>query len=160
MYLLMLSDSTKQFSLVNKVQFNPRLSVLCEVGFKTLLFSLRKGCSPQIKRKVDYIKPSSNSVSILPLWCLYSQFRLISVFILEVTLPGSHDVFSTWTEYGAWCQECSARGRKKKGKKRGKKKKRRSEKTEYKTTEKTSKQMNQNTLGFKNEQPQWGSTAI
>lgn len=49
---------------------------------------------------------------------------------------------------------------KKKEKKGEKKKKRRSEKTEYKTTEKTSKQMNQNTLGFKNEQPQWGSTAI
>lgn len=96
------------FSLVNKVQFNIRLSILYETEFKFLLFSLKMGCSLQIKRKADYIKISSNSVSVLPLWCPNSQFILISIFILEVILRGSHDVFSTWIEYGVWCQECSA----------------------------------------------------
>lgn len=41
-----------------------------------------------------------------------------------------------------------------------KQKKKKIRQKEHKSTEKTSKQMNQNTLGFKNEQPQWGSTAI
>lgn len=62
---------------------------------------------------MDYIKTSSNSVSVLPLWCPNSQFWLISIFILEVTLPGSHDVFSTWMEYGVRCQECSTEKKRK-----------------------------------------------